>query len=178
MANKSQNGGSVVLAVGIILNAVIIGIWLYILNYMYKLHEIGCTCADDWRRNYIMYFIIFLIIVFLLQILGVINNKSFSPFIMTIYFILTVVFIMIVYHYIYDLKTKPCKCSEDTARTILEYFNYIQIALLSIVIILMVYCMFYIAQHKDQIDELLNQKREKILAEADKLLKKSNKSKK
>jgi hypothetical protein len=179
MASKSQNGGSVLLAAGIILNAVIIAFWLYILNYIHKLHQIGCTCAKDWRRNYIMYFIIFLIIVFLLQILGVINNKSFSPFIMTIYFILTVVFVMIVYHYIYDLKTKHCKCSEDTARTILEYFNYIQIALLSIVIILMVYCMFYIAQHKDQIEELFalsNEKREKILAEADKLLKKSNKS--
>lgn len=177
MNSKSQNVG---LAVGIILNAVIIGIWLYILNYIYKLHQIGCMCAEDWRRNVIMYFIIFLIIVFLLKISGVINNKSFSPFIMTIYFILTVVFVMIVYHYINDLKTKHCTCSEDTARTLLEYINYIQIALLSIVIILMVYFMFFILQHKDQIDELIalsNAKREKILAEADKLLKKNKTSK-
>jgi len=152
---KQDAESGILLTLGIIFNAIIIGIWLYILNYVYKLHQIGCTCAEDWRRNVIMYFIIFLIIVFLLRISGVLDNKILTPFIMTIYFILTIGFVMIVYHYIHDLKTKHCDCSQSNARTLLEYINYIQIALLSIVIILMVHTMFVFAQYKDEITQLL-----------------------
>lgn len=128
----------------ILINIIVIGIWLYIFNYIQNLHKFGCKCAEDWRRNAIMYFIAYYILIFLMQMFGILHADTILPIFMTLNFVLTIAFVMIVYHYINDLKMNHCNCSASQARDLLEIINYIQIALLSIILILMVHVIFMI----------------------------------
>jgi hypothetical protein len=141
------------LSFAIIINAIFIGIWLYILNYMYKLHQIGCTCAEDWRRKAIMYYIIFLFILFVIRITGILSQQMMM-FISPILFLITIAFIIIIFQYIRDLKAKLCTCSESTARTVLEIINYIQMAFVLLLLISIIFVILNIANYSDQLREI------------------------
>lgn len=134
----------------IIIDIVFIGIWLYILNYMYKLHQIGCTCAEDWRRKAIMYYIIFLLIIFVIRITGILSQQVMM-FISPIMLMITIAFIIIIFQYIRDLKAKLCTCSESTARTLLEIINYLQIAVVSILLLCIIFVILNITKYTAKI---------------------------
>ncbi len=134
-------------AIQLFFNILAILIWFYILNYIIKLEKTGCECAKDWRRDFIKYYIIFIIALLILRSLNIIPDR-FTPLLMTIQFVFSVAFITIVFHYINDLKVKKCACSQDTARDVLEIFNYIQIFLLAFIFVMMVYMMFTFQSNK------------------------------
>jgi hypothetical protein len=120
---------------------------------MYKLHQIGCTCAEDWRRKAIMYYIIFLFILFVIRIIGILSQQMMM-FISPILFLITIAFIIIIFQYIRDLKAKLCTCSESTARTVLEIINYIQMAFVLLLLISIIFVILNIANYSDQLREI------------------------
>lgn len=120
----------------IIFNLAAVLIWLFILYYITNLEITGCKCALDWRRNFIQYYIIYLLIMMLF------STRNLPPYILTLHFVFSVCFILIVHHYINDLKTKKCKCSESTVRDVLMYVNYIQLYMVIFILILLVHLMF------------------------------------
>jgi hypothetical protein len=123
-----------------------IPVWFYILNYILQLESIGCLCALDWRHTYIKYFIIFILIMMFMQIFNLWNPSVMSPIILTIQFVVTIIYVIIVFSYIYNLKNVSCFCSEDLARDILEIMNYIQIAMIIFALIFIIYTLFAVAQ--------------------------------
>lgn len=125
----------------IILNVLMIIIWMFIMSYIIKLEKIGCECSQDWRRDFIKYYIIFIIIVLFLSSVDIWNLKYIPPIVSTIQFGSMMLFIGIVYHYIHELKRKKCECSEDLARDILEIINYIQLFVLIFTVLVMIYFM-------------------------------------
>jgi hypothetical protein len=120
-------------------------VWGYILAYIVKLENIGCPCAKDWRREFIKYYVCFMLLLLILRMFDVYSPDSLPPILMTIQFVLSIVFVMIVYHYIHDLKQKKCSCSAHLARDVLEVVNYIQIFLVIIGIVLMAHVVFTIS---------------------------------
>lgn len=134
-------------ALHVIFNLIYIAVWTFILLYIIRLEEIGCECAIGWRRVFIKYYIMVIIAMVLLSMFGIFSSKQLSPFFMTLQFALTVVFITVVYHYIHDLKVQKCKCSEDMARDILEFVNYIQMFLVIFSLLVMVHAMFTVAKY-------------------------------
>lgn len=123
-------------AISIIFNAIAIVLWLFILYYITNLETIGCKCALDWRRTFIQYYIIYLLLMIIFM------SPDAPPILLTLHFIISISFIVIVYHYIHDLKVKKCKCSESAARDVLMFINYIQIFMVMFVLILLVHLMF------------------------------------
>ena len=117
---------------------------------MYKLHQIGCTCAEDWRRKAIMYYIIFLLIIFVIRITGILSQQVMM-FISPIMLMITIAFIIIIFQYIRDLKAKLCTCSESTARTLLEIINYLQIAVVSILLLCIIFVILNITKYTAKI---------------------------
>jgi hypothetical protein len=139
---------SIVLGFLLIFYAIVIAIWGYILHYLLKLEKIGCECSKDWKRKFIMYYIIVIFIFMAIQIISFVAYKAMHPIINTIIFLGNIFFAVIVFKYIHELRTEKCECSEDQARDLLELINYIQIALLIFILVKIIYGMFTI-QHTD-----------------------------
>lgn len=127
-----------------ILNIFYIVAWGYILVYIVKLEKIGCPCAKDWRRDFIKYYIGIMLLLIILRMFDIYSPSLMPPILMTLQFILSIAFVMIVYHYIIELKKKKCDCSAHLARDILEIVNYIQIVLIAIMLFLMIHLIFTI----------------------------------
>lgn len=121
--------------------------------YVMKLESIGCQCSKGWRRDYIKYYIAFILIVIVTRTFDAWTPESVPPVFMTIQFMLTVVFVIVVYYYISDLKEKKCACSVSVERDVLEIFNMLQMFLLAISLVLIVHIMFTIAQASIKLDK-------------------------
>lgn len=128
-----------------IINLIYIVLWGYILAYIVKLENIGCPCAKDWRREFIKYYVGIMLLLLILRMFDVYSPDSIPPIIMTVQFVFSVAFVMIVYHYIHELKKKKCSCSAHLARDVLEVVNYIQMFLIIVGIVLMAHVVFTMA---------------------------------
>jgi hypothetical protein len=114
-----------------------IGLYSYMLNYIFKLESTGCECAKDWRRDYIQYYLMLLIVYVVVQICvltmgdlaAVIRMNMHLTAIMLVLGILFVVFTL---QYVHRLKKIKCKCSEDTARNVLQLVAIIDAVIFSI----------------------------------------------
>ncbi len=112
------------------------GVNLYILNYIMNLEK-SCECSNDWRRPLIKYYIIITMIAYLLMIFGYFYNLPLT--VQNLLPLLGLICTGLVFFYIRKLKEIKCTCSEGTARNILEYANYINIAVYSLSFILLLY---------------------------------------
>ncbi len=143
----------------IILNVIAILFWAYILNYLIKLEKLGCECSKDWRRTFITYFIVYLIILLLLSTFNIWNVKQLPPILMLVNYVIMILFFVTVYQYIHKLKKEKCECSENVARDVLEIVNYIQLALVILSLLMMIYAMFivsnYLKKNDIKSDELI-----------------------
>jgi hypothetical protein len=116
-----------------LMTAFIIGISVMTLTWIHNLEEIMCKCSQDYKRDYIKYFL-YVYIFFLVFIIGerfVADDLSKSAkytvgivkSLMVVALIINTIFAII---YINDLK--GCKCSDDIRKDIYYYLNIIFIS--------------------------------------------------
>ena len=118
----------------LIVFSIAVGISLVALTWIHKLEEISCKCSEDFKRDYIKYFLYIYIGLYtvaafssILQLSGYrykINTTLFKIFKIIFYIasLLNSIFAII---YIYRLKEIDCKCSEDVRREIYYVLNWI-----------------------------------------------------
>ena len=121
--------------ISVILTLFILGISVMALSWINKLEETLCKCSEDYKRDYIKYYLYVYILFLLLTIafayvkLGKTAKKimNFVNVIMIIGLILNTIFAIM---YINDLRN--CKCSEDIRRDIYYYLNIIYISFVAL----------------------------------------------
>ena len=111
-----------------VLFLITLGFYIYILYWIWKLENTGCVCSKDWRRNFIVFWMIFYLPLMLLTK----NNKINKNILLILLFFVNIIFIIVVFQYVHKLKNEKCKCADGTELQVLEIFNYLQIALLII----------------------------------------------
>lgn len=100
----------------ILIGIVAIIIQLSILYYLWNLEKIGCKCAMDWRRDYIMAFIV----IGLVYLCSYMIYKDKLPlYFSLIFMILGLINIVAVIQYVNKLKDDNCECSESVMRDIM-----------------------------------------------------------
>lgn len=95
----------------------------FLLYYIVDLdHRMGCQCAKNWRRDFLYYYFLIMIIIVFVQFVSLFTPaRTILAFIITpITIILNLMFIIIALQYINNLKAIKCKCSEDFARNIMQ----------------------------------------------------------
>ena len=101
-----------------------INIVLYFLTFSWiiMMEKENCTCSADWRRNYIKYYLISIVLYIIIMIIHtlVFNNRYAYIFTLLNYWFLVseLIFISIVFVYIKDLIKKRCECSKSINRDI------------------------------------------------------------
>jgi hypothetical protein len=115
----------------IVLGILYISVLLIIYKYTQELENTGCACSTDWRRTYISWYVMIMIVFVLVQILvSMFGNMEMLvnvmgmglvPFVLLI---LTVLFVIYTFQYVNRLKREKCKCSEGTGRMVLQILSW------------------------------------------------------
>lgn len=131
----------IVLDLILILTPPIIGlIWIL------KLKREKCLCSENWMREYINYYYIFIIVYSILMIIftliyGRLFNKK-VPIIYIFLILFNIISYFIIVYYIDMLKYNKCKCSESIKRDILYVWHIIQIIFGFIALFTLLYIMY------------------------------------
>lgn len=119
-------------------------LFVYILTYLVQLERTGCECAQDWRRNYIVFYAIFIIILAVYDLSVLVLHKDplshiamLGMFRAPVVLVLGVVFVVAAIQYVNRLKREKCACSDTYARLILLIVAIIDAAVFSILGLLM-----------------------------------------
>lgn len=108
--------------------------------YLYHLEKIGCKCAVNWRRTFIMFVIGISLILAILSLFSV--DVLTSSIIMTLFSVLSIVNIIIILQYVYELKEEQCSCSESVARTIMQVIAILYAFFYLMLFIILIYTGF------------------------------------
>jgi hypothetical protein len=110
----------------------VVGLFAWFYNYLKSLEEIGCECALDNRRVVLMFCIIAIIIG---RIVAIFTKLPSS--IELLFGVVGIVFFITTIWYVSHLRKVKCECSESSARTVMEYYSWIVMLLVPILIILL-----------------------------------------
>lgn len=121
-----------------------VAVQIYILNYIFQLEGIGCTCARDFRRTYAQVYIIVSFLVPVLQAAltafatpntaGVLRKVRLA--VSLVMMAAGVAYVVFVLQYIARLRRIKCSCSEAVARDVWEAVTYIQAAVMVLFVIM------------------------------------------
>jgi hypothetical protein len=109
--------------------------------YLIRLEKIGCKCAMDFKRNYIIYYHIYELISITILILSrgkaleyLLESRHYVA-IFSVMGVAEVINILFTLLYIGELKRKDCKCSESFIREFMYYINILYV-FISVVVLM------------------------------------------
>ena len=128
-------------------------IQLFIINYLLKLEKIGCECAMDWRRNFlIMFFIISVLYIILLPVV----SMEVLPYIQAVYSVLGILNVVFVIQYVYRLKKEKCACSEALMREVMLVMAIIDAVIYSFALSLVIFVIFTVGKLASKVNTRAN----------------------
>lgn len=123
---------------------VIIVLQSLIVKYLIDLEAVGCKCAMDWRRSYIMFFMVMAIIY---GVSTVFLEVKHVPIVQTIMFFLGILNTIYVIQYVYRLKKEKCECSESIYREILYIVSIFNAILYAFILVFIIYYMYILMSY-------------------------------
>ena len=125
-----------------------------IFKYVYDLEEEGCLCSRDWKRTFIKYFSVVLIILGVLSMAGVTNtlfimkSGKLGLLLLAVVSMLisigSLVYLYALYMFSHNLiRHKNCPCSESHLRTFTYYYSIIVILLYAFLLFAVFFGIFY-----------------------------------
>lgn len=115
-----------------------------IVNYLIKLESIGCECAMDWRRNYIIFYLI-LSIIYALSAFFL--DRESLPLMQTLMVIFGLINVVMTLQYVHRLKKEKCECSESLYREVMMFVAIFNAIVYSSLLVLLVFLLFTIASY-------------------------------
>jgi hypothetical protein len=123
-------------------------IYVIFLVYLNKLEKTGCDCALNWKRNYMIAFIVFSMTWNVANIFAPSLRKNGILAIIAV--ALSLMFIVVTIQYVNKLKDDKCDCSKEFTRTILYYYAWVMVAMLVITTLYTVWIIQYISTFNNQ----------------------------
>lgn len=158
--------------IAFILLAVVINV--YLLMYLYHLEKIGCDCAINWRRTFIMFVIGLSLGLSVLSIFSV--DMLSSSLIMTVFSALSIANVIVILQYVHLLKKEQCKCSESLAREIMQVIAILYAFFYIMLFIVLFYAGFKISSVIAMSKDLSTNNPQRIAKELGKTLKSVSKT--
>lgn len=115
-----------------------------IVNYLVQLEKLGCQCAMDWRRQFIIFYLV-LSIVYTLTTFFI--DPASLPLLQTIIVVLGIVNVIYTLQYVNKLKKIKCECSESVYRDVMTFIAIFNAILYALLLTLLVYFLFSMATY-------------------------------
>jgi len=106
--------------------------------YLERLENISCKCSDDMRKNVIKT----IIIVNYVLIFGVLFYGKVPVTTAVFSSIMSLVFAVYTFTYLYRLKNEKCDCSDSMIRDVYYYYYFITFLLIAVVLSMFVFVVF------------------------------------
>jgi hypothetical protein len=147
----------------IVLSIIILIINVNALLWINKLDTMNCACSESYMRTYIKYYLYFNIVIISIDLLlniylytgnilpiELVHNPLYGIYtaIKSVFFIFSVINIVIVIIFINKLKELNCECSEDIRREVYWIYNIILACYIGIVILLAMIGLFAMLSNK------------------------------
>lgn len=129
-----------------IFSAFIIALYIVFLVYLVKLEKIGCKCALNWRRNYMITFMIFSLATNVISVIA--PSLRLNKVYVIISAILSLMFLIVTIQYVKKLKNDKCECSKDSTREILFYYSWIMLVLFWLSVGIILYTLYMLRNKK------------------------------
>lgn len=129
-----------------IFSAFIIALYIVFLVYLFKLEKIGCDCALNWRRNYMITFMIFALSTNLMSV--IVPSIRLNIVFVIISAVLSLMFLIVTIQYVQKLKNDKCECSKDLTREIMFYYSWIMLVLFWLSIGILLYVLYLLNTRK------------------------------
>lgn len=114
-----------------IFGAIISVLFNYMLYaYLERLDEIGCKCSNDVKKESIKA----MIVVNYILIFGVLMYGKIPPSTAVLSSIMSLVFAVFTFTYLYRLKNDKCKCSDSMIRDVYYYYYFITFLIIAVVV--------------------------------------------
>lgn len=97
---------------------------IFIINYLLRLKRIGCDCAVDWRRYYIMFYFFLSLIA---SILSIFIGEAYVSGLMLVILLIGIPNIVFILQYVNKLSRDKCRCSESVIRDVLFMIAIFQV---------------------------------------------------
>lgn len=123
-----------------IFSAFIVALYIVFLVYLFKLEKVGCDCALNWRRNYMIAFMIFALSTNLVSI--IVPSLKLSIVFVIISAVLSLMFLIVTIQYVKKLKKDKCDCSKDLTREIMFYYSWIMLVLFWLSVAILLYVLY------------------------------------
>lgn len=124
MGSRSLEG-----AVNGLLVAVYAVMTAWMIAYLHRLEQIGCKCAADPKRRFIMTWLVFNALVHMAPLLGL---PIPLPFVLIVVLPMQCLFSIWILKYVRRLRVEKCKCSESAARQALAVAAAIDLLLTAV----------------------------------------------
>ena len=115
------------IVIGVILSSLII-------YYLKNLETIGCACAMDYKRTYIMAYHIFSIFIGLLGIFINLDILRKHNVLQLIFMVISITNYVFTIQYIEEMKKENCNCSESVYRTMMYIFSIIYLLTIALLL--------------------------------------------
>lgn len=117
---------------------------IYVHHYVTRLERIGCDCAIDFRRTYIQWFTLALVIIGIINVTlrltsGDVGLAILSMILSPVMFVATLIYVIFVIQYVNRLRREKCTCSEGMARAILYIITIINVTLACLMALVILY---------------------------------------
>lgn len=130
--------------INVILGLIVFVIQVLIVKYLLNLEKIGCECAENWRKNFIIFYMIFSLIY---SVIIILVPQTLPPIIQFILLSFGVANIIITIQYIYKLKKDKCECSESILREILYFIAIFNALLFILLVVLSIMLLFNLVSY-------------------------------
>jgi hypothetical protein len=152
-----------IIMITIVLSIIILIINVNALLWINKLDTMNCACSESYMRTYIKYYLYFNIVIISIDLLlniylytgnilpiELVHNPLYGIYtaIKSVFFIFSVINIVIVIIFINKLKELNCECSEDIRREVYWIYNIILACYIGIVILLAMIGLFAMLSNK------------------------------
>lgn len=125
---------------------------ILIINYLYHLENQGCKCAMDYKRTYILGYMVLNTIFVILGIFTNVqgckyaSNNQIGSFLMSMYAVGGILNIAFIIEYVNLLKVRKCDCSESVYRDLMYVFAIIDAIVLGMSLLLVLYVVLFLAK--------------------------------
>lgn len=122
-----------------IFSILFVAIQVLLINYLLRLEQIGCQCAMDWRRYYIIFY---MVVVLLHVVFTTFAERSSLPLLQTLVAILGIINVIVTLQYIARLQREKCECSESVYRDVILLVAIFNAIVYISLIIMVLYLLF------------------------------------
>lgn len=122
--------GQAIFTAALLSKAIEVGLYIAFLMYLGKLEQIGCDCALNWRRTFIITYVVVALVIILSSLLT--TSLKANAYIAVLLTGFRLAFIVIAIQYVNKLKKDKCECSQHLTREILYYYAWIAAVLVAV----------------------------------------------